>query len=230
MNLQQAFEKLALVDMSWVVWVLVLMSVLSVAVMLERVVFFWRWAKVTHEEALAKLQSVLASRAYAQGAREFSALRGTSAAVLAAGLEKVPSGAGAAEEAMLGVLARERLQLERYLTFLGTVSNNAPFLGLFGTVTGLIKSFYQLGQTQTPDMKVVMFGVTEALVTTALGLIVAIPAVIANNAFRRRIRGILTHAEELARLLLAHARRTDLSPAPAGEDAAGAGASKGGAA
>ena len=49
MNLQQAFEKLALVDMSWVVWVLVFMSVLSVAIMLERVVFFWRWAKVTHE-------------------------------------------------------------------------------------------------------------------------------------------------------------------------------------
>lgn len=222
MNLQQAFEKLALVDMSWVVWVLVFMSVLSVAIMFERVVFFWRWAKVSHEEALSKLQAVLESRDYARGAREFASLRGTSPAVLAAGLEKVGAGAGAAEEAMLGVLAREKLQLERYLTFLGTVGNSAPFLGLFGTVTGLIKSFYQLAQTQTPDMKVVMFGVTEALVTTALGLIVAIPAVIANNAFRRRIRGILTQAEELARILLSHARRTDFQGASAartGEDA-----------
>lgn len=214
MNLQQAFEKLALVDMSWVVWVLVFMSVLSVAIMLERIVFFWRWAKVSHEEALMKLQGILQKRAYDQGAREFALMRGTTAAVLAAGLEKLNAGAGATEEAMLGVLAREKLQLERYLTFLGTVSNNAPFLGLFGTVTGLIKSFYQLGQTQTPDMKVVMFGVTEALVTTALGLIVAIPAVIANNAFRRRIRSIITHAEELARIVLSHARRTDFQVSP----------------
>jgi biopolymer transport protein ExbB len=149
MNLQQAFEKLALVDMSWVVWVLVLMSVLSVAIMLERVVFFWRWAKVSHEEALSKLQSVLEKRSYVQGAREFAAMRGTSAAVLSAGLEKVSLGAGAAEEAMLGVLAREKLQLERYFTFLGTVSNNAPFLAC-SACDRPDQIFLQVGQSRRP--------------------------------------------------------------------------------
>jgi biopolymer transport protein ExbB len=215
MNLNQAFEKLALIDMSWVVWALVLMSVLSVAVMIERTIFFIRHGRVRHEDVLAKLQAILAGRKYAKGAEELGQLRGTSATVLSAGLAQLPHGPGAAEEAMLGVMVRERLFLERFLVFLGTVSNNAPFLGLFGTVTGLIKSFYQLGATGTPDMKVVMFGVTEALVTTALGLIVAIPAVMANNAFRRQVRGIMTRTEELARVLLTHARRDDFTAVPA---------------
>ncbi|MBU1070450.1 MotA/TolQ/ExbB proton channel family protein [Myxococcota bacterium] len=214
MNLNQAFEKLALIDMSWVVWVLVMMSVLSVAIMIERSIFFFRFAKVRHEDILAKLTSILASRKYAEGAEELAKMRQTAPQVLSAGLAQVQYGPGAAEEAMLGVMVRERLFLERFLVFLGTVSNNAPFLGLFGTVTGLIKSFYQLGASGTPDMKVVMFGVTEALVTTALGLIVAIPAVMANNAFRRQARGIMTRTEELARLLLTHARRNDFVAIP----------------
>jgi len=209
MNLNQAFEKLALVDMSWVIWVLVLMSMFSVAIMIERAIYFIRLARTRHEAVLDHLEKTLASRDYAKGAEEMARLRGTAPAVLAAGLRQVPYGPGAAEEAMLGVMVREKLALERFLTFLGTVSNNAPFLGLFGTVTGLIKSFYELGYTATPDMKSVMFGVTEALVTTALGLIVAIPAVMANNTFRRTIKGILTRTEELSRILLTHARRND---------------------
>ncbi len=218
MNLNEAFEKLALIDMSWVVWVLVLMSMFSVAIMIERAVFFIRVARTRHVDVLERLEKTLASRDYARGAEEMAQQRGTAPAVLAAGLRQVPYGPGAAEEAMLGVLVREKLGLERFLTFLGTVSNNAPFLGLFGTVTGLIKSFYELGYTNTPDMKSVMFGVTEALTTTALGLIVAIPAVMANNAFRRSIKGILTRTEELSRVLLTHARRNDFVaiPAPAG--------------
>ncbi len=220
MNLNQAFEKLALVDMSWVIWVLVLMSMFSVAVMIERAVYFIRLARVRHEAVLDRLEKALASRDYVKGAEEMTQLRGTAPAVLAAGLRQVPYGPGAAEEAMLGVMVREKLALERFLTFLGTVSNNAPFLGLFGTVTGLIKSFYELGFTATPDMKSVMFGVTEALVTTALGLIVAIPAVMANNTFRRTIKGILTRTEELSRILLTHARRNDFVAIPVPQEAA----------
>ncbi len=215
MNLNQAFEKLALLDMSWVVWALVLMSILSVAIMVERAIFFVRFARTRHELVLDKLEQILKSRKYAQGAEEIARMRGTAPQVLAAGLAQIEYGPGAAEEAMLGVMVREKLFLERFLTFLGTVSNNAPFLGLFGTVTGLIKSFYELGFATTPDMKSVMFGVTEALVTTALGLIVAIPAVMGNNLFRRQVKGILTRTEELARILLTHARRNDFVVKPA---------------
>ena len=214
MNLNQAFEKLALLDMSWVVWALVLMSVFSLAVMVERAIFFFRFERVKHELVLDQLLKTLKSRKYAQGAEEMAKLRGTAPQVLAAGLTEIEYGPGAAEEAMLGVMVREKLFLERFLTFLGTVSNNAPFLGLFGTVTGLIKSFYELGFATTPDMKSVMFGVTEALVTTALGLIVAIPAVMANNGFRRQVKGILTRTEELSRILLTHARRNDFVVKP----------------
>ncbi len=209
MNLQQAFEKLALVGMDWVVWLLVFLSMLSVAVMIERAVYFIRLTRVKHDDLLDQLEATLEKRDYADGAERFANIKGTASQVLSAGLYALPHGAGPAEEAMLGVMIRERVILERFLTFLGTVSNNAPFLGLFGTVTGLIKSFYSLGVTNTPDMQAVMFGVTEALVTTALGLMVAIPAVVANNIFRRRIKLIMTRTEELARILLTHGRRDD---------------------
>lgn len=84
-----------------------------------------------------------------------------------------------------------KLLLEKRLGILATFGNNAPFIGLFGTVLGVIKAFHSLGTSTEFGVKVVMTGISEALVATAMGLFVAIPSVIAYNYFVRRIKTLL---------------------------------------
>ena len=100
----------------------------------------------------------------------------------------------------------ERLRFERYLMILGTMGNNAPFFGLFGTVLGIIKAFHELGQAgnNAAGATAVMSGISEALVATAMGLLVAIPAVIAYNYFIKKVKEFAANAETVERIILAH--------------------------
>ncbi len=88
-----------------------------------------------------------------------------------------------------------RIALEKRLGILATFGNNAPFIGLFGTVLGVINAFHALSNGSDFKINVVMGGISEALVATAAGLFVAIPCVIAYNYFVRRIKGILLEIE-----------------------------------
>ena len=90
------------------------------------------------------------------------------------------------------IVEQERLRYERGLAFLGTLGNNAPFVGLFGTVLGIIRAFHDLAGNSLQGSQAVMAGIAEALVATAVGLLVALPAVATYNAFiapRRDRRG-----------------------------------------
>lgn len=89
-----------------------------------------------------------------------------------------------------------RMQLEKRLGILATFGNNAPFIGLFGTVLGVIKAFHHLGTSSEFGVRVVMTGISEALVATAMGLFVAIPAVIGYNYFVRKMRFLLMIYED----------------------------------
>lgn len=89
-----------------------------------------------------------------------------------------------------------RLLLEKRLGILATFGNNAPFVGLFGTILGVMNAFAVLGASNTVSTSLVMNGISEALVATAMGLFVAIPSVAAYNYFIRRMRRILLLAEE----------------------------------
>jgi len=104
--------------------------------------------------------------------------------------------------AVEGAKAHERLRLERHLAFLATLGSNGPFIGLFGTVLGIIKAFHDLaaGGAGGAGASTVMAGISEALVATAVGLMVAIPAVVAFNYFNRRIRVRMTELEWMAHL------------------------------
>jgi biopolymer transport protein ExbB len=131
-------------------------------------------------------------------------------------------GAKSAEEAMQGAAALQRMKLERRLAYLGTLGNNAPFIGLFGTVIGVVQAFEALGQKEVAAAmsssamapQEVMAGIAEALVATAVGLLVAIPAVAMFNVFQRRARAILANTEALSRVLLAHLVAVDYGTAP----------------
>lgn len=89
-----------------------------------------------------------------------------------------------------------RLSLEKRLGILATFGNNAPFIGLFGTILGVMNAFASLGSSNDISTKIVMVGISEALVATAMGLLVAIPSVAAYNYFVRRMRKILLTAGE----------------------------------
>ncbi len=89
-----------------------------------------------------------------------------------------------------------RLILEKRLGILATFGNNAPFIGLFGTILGVMNAFSTLGDAANISTKLVMVGISEALVATAMGLLVAIPSVAAYNYFIRRLRKILLLSED----------------------------------
>jgi biopolymer transport protein ExbB len=195
---------------AWVMWLLVLLSVISVAIMLER-----GWFYFSLRDDLAKLASQLRDflrKGDLDGARKrLQASPSAEAAVVMAGLNEADRGAKSAEEAMEGAAALQRIKLERRLAFLGTLGNNAPFIGLFGTVIGVVKAFEQLGKSDSANAsaaamapQMVMAAIAEALVATAVGLAVAIPAVVMYNWFSRHSKSILANTEALSRVLMAH--------------------------
>jgi biopolymer transport protein ExbB len=137
------------------------------------------------------------------GARkQVAEMKGVAAAVARAALSEADRGPDAADEAAASAMIQERMRLERNLAFLGTVGNNAPFVGLFGTVIGIILAFHDLSLNTQGGASTVMAGISEALVATAIGLLVAIPAVAAFNIFQRRAKAILGDADAVVHVIL----------------------------
>jgi biopolymer transport protein ExbB/TolQ len=118
------------------------------------------------------------------------------------GLAVRDHGADAVAEAMYGERARWRRAADRNLIVLGTLGNNVPFVGLFGTVLGVINAFQHLAMKSAEAEKETLSTIAEALSATAIGLMVAIPAVIAFNFFGRKIRVMMGGADEVAHSVL----------------------------
>jgi len=199
-------------------WVLVLMLVLSVvslAIMLERAWLYWS-LRDDPAGLMRDLGRLLRSGDLEGARKRLEASPSAEAAVVIAGIVEAGMGAEAAEEAMNGASALQRLKLEKRLTFLGTLGNNAPFIGLLGTVIGIVGAFDELGKAKNATMQgaanvapeAVMANIAEALVATAVGLLVAIPAVAAFNTFQRIVRTTLANTEALEHVLLAHLKAT----------------------
>jgi len=197
---------------AWVMWLLLALSVVSVAIMLERGWFYYSLRDDL--TALARsLGDYLRRGEVAQARRLLENSPSAEAAVVVAGLVEAERGPQAAEEAMAGAAALQRMKLEKRLVYLGTLGNNAPFVGLLGTVIGIVQAFDELGKAaKLPAAQAatsiapqtVMTSIAEALVATAIGLLVAIPAVAAYNAFQRLTKSTLANTEVLSRILLAH--------------------------
>jgi biopolymer transport protein ExbB len=200
-------------------WLLVLMlvlSIISLAIMLERAWLYWSLRDDT--AGLMRDLGRLLRSGDLEGARaRLERSPSAEAAVVIAGIVEAGMGADAAEEAMAGASALQRLKLERRLAFLGTLGNNAPFIGLLGTVIGIVGAFDELGKASNTTMaaagsqvapEAVMNNIAEALVATAVGLLVAIPAVASFNAFQRVVRATLSNTDALGHVLLAHLKAT----------------------
>jgi biopolymer transport protein ExbB len=197
--------RVTLSSAEWVLWLLVALSVASLAVMLERAVFF-RSRRLQRADEIARRLA----RGELDGLRPLlDGQQALEARVLQQGLAVLPQGPEMVEEVMAATMAAERPRYERLLSFLGTLGSNAPFIGLFGTVLGIIKAFNDLGAVAirgSAIQQTVMTGISEALVATAVGLAVAIPAVVAYNLFIRELKNRVSRATALAHALVAAAR------------------------
>lgn len=197
---------------AWVLWALGALSVASVAVIVER--WFFLRSRDCDPRALAgRLRAHLARRDFAAAAAEIGQATSVAATVASAGLKLADLGAVAAEKSMQSAAALERGRMERWLAYLGTVGNNAPFVGLFGTVIGVIGAFEELGHgsahatggaTAQVASQAVMSSIAGALVATAVGILVALPAVAAFNYFQRRIAALLLATDAIANLVIAY--------------------------
>jgi biopolymer transport protein ExbB/TolQ len=193
--------RIALVGSAWVLYLLLALSVVSLAAMVER----WLWFR-RHGDDIDALRKGLYAALKAKdldAARKLLALSPSiEAEVLAAALPFAEGGPDAVADVIDSELSLRRKDLERGMTLLGTLGNNAPFIGLLGTVLGVIQAFHQLGDgANKAAMGNVMGGIAEALVATGVGLFVALPAVVAFNVVQRKIGEIETGIGGLGKLI-----------------------------
>jgi len=205
-NIELIFGKMATLGASWVLWALLALSVIGVAIIVERAICYY----TTRDDIQSLSEEVgrlVFNRQWQRAEKLLSESPSFEARVaLAAMGHEDPA---SADQLMLGASQNARLELERHLAFLGTVGSNAPFVGLLGTVIGIIGAFHKLDQSRGAWTDGLMSEIGEALIATAVGLLVALPAVAAFNLFRGVAQTRLVRADALRRVVLGqlHAQR-----------------------
>ena len=193
--MSELFERLAeLVDRGGVVvWPLLLMSVISIALSFERGVFWWR-VNASIKGRFERLMNAL-RKGDAEEVRVIARDDGSPFGELA---ERLADG-GDAESASIEVVEQARPRIERYMLVFSMIITAAPMLGILGTVLGIIRSFELLGAQETiTDPRDISGGIAEALITTALGLVVALLALVPYTACRGQVERALGRFEAMA--------------------------------
>jgi biopolymer transport protein ExbB len=215
MDLTKEFVAFAQLGATWVLWVLVLLSVLSIGVMIDRALWF-RNRIIDTEQLVRELRGAFARDEIERFETKYRDVPAVAAQIALAGLAERKRGADVVAEAMQGERVRWRSAADRHLIVLGTLGNNVPFIGLFGTVLGVVDAFEHLRQHTAAAEDETLDLIARALAATAFGLLVAIPAVIAYNYFTRRRGAMLASADECAHAMLALVRgEPEPAPAPA---------------
>jgi len=208
MLLMQKLVLVASTGATVVLYLLLALSVLSVGVVIERWWYFRR-----RKLDLAEVGDGLAKQLRAkdlEGARKSLASHASvEAEIMADALVYYHDGPESVQEIVQKGIRQRRKTFESGLLFLGTLGSNSPFVGLFGTVLGVVAAFKELGAASASavsggsGMGNVMSGIAEALIATAVGILVAIPAVIAYNVFQKKCNDIEENAGALANQVLA---------------------------
>lgn len=195
----------------WVLYLLFALSFGTFAIGIERYLAFRRLDEDV-EKLVALLDNHLSENDVEGALSVLTRRTSVGASIAAAGLRLAPRGAESSAKAMTSAAAARRKELERRLSYLGTLGNNAPFVGLFGTVIGVILAFHELGIEQGASSSIgsgaLMSSIAEALVSTAVGIGVALPAVAIYNYFQQRIADIVADSECLSNLVVAYLSST----------------------
>ncbi len=183
-------------------WPLLIFSVVALAVIFERW-FALRKANINVNEFLGKIRkSLVVNKSVRDAIKVCEQYRGPVASIMKAGLLKYGQPREDIEKSIENAALYEMSRLERGLVVLATIANVAPLIGFLGTVTGMIRSFDALSQAGLTNPGLVAEGISEALITTAAGLIVAVPTQIAYNYFMANINKKVRDIETSTNMLL----------------------------
>jgi len=213
LNLIQLFTKLAGLGAEWVMWLLLAMAAVVIIIACERLYLFLS-TRVDVTGTARNLIRFLDIGDIEKARELVKSGKAMEERVVADALSMYERGAASVEEVAAASMIRERQRYESKLSYLGTVGSNGPFIGLLGTVIGVILSFSELGRNPKGGLEVVGPGISEALVATAVGLLVAIPSVISFNYFKAMLKSRLNNTDFLLRLVVAQLKRTDLVDFP----------------
>lgn len=194
----------------WVLWLLIGLSFASVTVMIERYLFYKRHA-IDVNALRRELADLLAQGDLMSAAQFLAQYDSLETNTVLYGLRDYARGPESVEDLLKAAARKERARYEKRLGLLATIASNAPFIGLFGTVLGIIRAFKDLSDNIAEASAAVMGGIAEALIATAVGLLVAIPAVIAYNLLKSRVKEIADDGNLLAATLLACLKSADVT-------------------
>src|SRR5215510_5103231 len=206
LSLIQMFLKLAQLGAEWVMYLLLAMGFIAAVLVFERL-YLYMSTKVDTTRLARKLIELLQAGRLERAKDLVKTGKGIEERVVSDALSLYTEGADAVEEIVQASMIKERQRYERSLSYLGTVGSNAPFIGLLGTVIGVILAFAELGRNPKGGLEVVGPGISEALVATAVGLLVAIPSLVAFNWTKGLLKRRLSNADFLARIVVTELKR-----------------------
>jgi biopolymer transport protein ExbB len=183
-------------------YILVLCSFLSITILLERILYYRKRSKTQRTEFMASIAKALKSGNIEKAIDICKDTLAPFSAVVCTGLEHHRQHEKEITNAMEREITIETANLERFTGIVGTIGNTAVYIGLFGTVLGIIRAFHDIAAAGAGGMSIVIGGVAEALVCTATGLFVAIPAVIAFNYFAKKVEHFINDMELCASELI----------------------------
>ena len=190
-----------LLQTDWVLWFLLILLGICILVIAWKTVYFVTNSKRATSLRQAVVQLV-AGGPSEDFKRDLESHEGVEASVLKHALRFADNGADTVEQQMDIALDAGKQRMEFGLTFLGTVGANAPFVGLYGTVGGIIRAFRDLSASADAGISSVIAGIAEALVATAIGLLVAIPAVVAFNYLQRQVKRAVSSSRAINQQVL----------------------------
>ena len=194
-------DYLEMLRSSFTLIILIFCSILALTFAIERWIFFRR-IRLDASACPQKLRPLLEQEKFAEAIALCEKSASPVAALAKTAIQNHKKPSEKMEELLEATQLEEKLKMERFLVVLGTLGNTAPFIGLFGTVIGIIKAFRDLALAGTGGPTVVAKGIAEALVATAAGLAVAIPAVIVYNYYMRKMKEISTQMDAASLRLL----------------------------
>lgn len=193
-----------------ILWILLVLSVVSIAVIIERYFTLNKMTKDSIKMRLRIKNSIQNGTVedIEEIAKDTSSIEGRAASIAMKSIRE--NGSKGLVETYNTFVLTEKPELEKHISFLGTIASNAPYVGLLGTVLGIMKAFNDLSLAQEAGQQTVMAGISSALLATAAGLFVAIPAVIAYNFYSKRVKLIIQSLESLKELSLSYTKKKDL--------------------
>ncbi len=187
---------------------LILLSLVSVVMILERWIVLKRVVARSARHRMV-LESAISRRdlgSVKEIAADQQSVEGRAMAYAIDHIESSGNHTGV-EQIFAAIATMEKPKLERSLSFLATVGSNAPYIGLFGTVLGLMKAFHDMAADA--GQQTVMAGISGALIATAAGLLVAIPAVLAYNYFQKQVKSVMANLDSCRDTVLAWAKQRE---------------------